>query len=113
MSYLDVIDQTTHIGIINRIVIQWNAKQERVSGDELWLSFFNLTDAIAQQFKQKQDNYYWNQLSIKAIAQILTNANCTQVDGINVSRDLTHQFPGYRHHNHNVQILVVCVDSDS
>ncbi len=81
----------------------------RVCRDELWLSFFNLTDCVEHQFKQERGNYYWNQLSISQVAESLTNSGCKRVDVIDISRELEDRFPGYRHYNQEAQILIARV----
>lgn len=81
----------------------------RVCRGELWLSFFNLTDAPTHQFTQK-GNYYWNALSLTEITESLQRSGCQRVEVISIRDELENRFPDYRHYNTDAHILIAAKD---
>lgn len=76
----------------------------RLSRDEVWLSFFNATDAVGHDFQAVGD-YYWNTLSLPDISKNLHEAGFL-TETVSIAGELEHRFPGYSHYNRNVHIMI-------
>ncbi len=84
----------------------------RVCRDELWLSFFNLSESPVHEFSQ-EGNYYWNALSITELTESLQTSGCDRIEIISLQRELEDRFPGYRHYNPEAHIVIAGVEGSS
>ncbi len=84
----------------------------RVCQGELWLSFFNLTQAPVHSFSQ-EGSYYWNALSLLEVSESLKRNGCESIDVISVKAELESRFPDYRHYNEDAYLLVANVEGSA